>query len=348
MSRGEVITVDGAEGGGSVLRVAIGLAVALQQPVRVVNIRGARKDPGLKAQHLAGLLATARLCDAQVEGAKLGSREVLFVPKRINKRKLRAEVPTAGAVGLVLQPLQIACLAAEHDVEVFVEGGGTFGKWAPPLPYLQHVNFALLTRFGYPAQLFVEREGFYPKGGARVRALFYRPRLKGPLVLEERGRLESVQGLSVAALGLKDAKVAERQARAALDALGSLDVDADADADVGVHLETRYVETASLGSAIVLWAKFERTILGADALGERGVRAEIVGRRAAEQLLTEIRSDATLDVHMADQIIPFVALYGGAFRCRELTEHVQVNLRVVEQLTGRTPRVEGMRIAFES
>jgi len=296
MSRGEVITVDGAEGGGSVLRVAIGLAVALQQPVRVVNIRGARKDPGLKAQHLAGLLATARLCDAQVEGAKLGSREVLF-----NKRKLRAEVPTAGAVGLVLQPLQIACLAAEHDVEVFVEGGGTFGKWAPPLPYLQHVNFALLTRFGYPAQLFVEREGFYPKGGARVRALFYRPRLKGPLVLEERGRLESVQGLSVAALGLQ-----RRQGRRA----------------------------AGPG--------------GADALGERGVRAEIVGRRAAEQLLTEIRSDATLDVHMADQIIPFVALYGGAFRCRELTEHVQVNLRVVEQLTGRTPRVEGMRIAFES
>ncbi len=132
MSRGEIVTVDGAEGGGSVLRVAIGLAVALQKPVRVVNIRGARKDPGLKAQHLAGLLATAQLCDAQVEGAKLGSREVLFVPKRINKPKLRAEVPTAGAVGLVLQPLQIACLAAEHDVEVFVDGGGTFGKWAPP------------------------------------------------------------------------------------------------------------------------------------------------------------------------------------------------------------------------
>ncbi len=344
MSRGEIVTVDGAEGGGSVLRVAIGLAVALQKPVRVVNIRGARKDPGLKAQHLAGLLATAQLCDAQVEGAKLGSREVLFVPKRINKPKLRAEVPTAGAVGLVLQPLQIACLAAEHDVEVFVDGGGTFGKWAPPLPYLQHVNFALLARFGYPAQVFVEREGFYPKGGARVRAVFYRPQLKGPLVLEERGRLESVQGLSVAALGLKDAKVAERQARAALEALGNL----DADVGVGVHIETRYVETASLGSAIVLWAKFERTILGADALGERGVRAEIVGRRAAEQLLAEIRSNATLDVHMADQIIPFVALYGGSFRCRELTDHVRINLEVVERLTGRTPRVESTRIAFES
>ncbi len=337
----KVVTIDGAEGGGSVLRLAVGLAVALQQPVRIVNIRGARKDPGLKAQHLAGLLATAELCDAHIEGAKLGSREVFFMPKSITRRKLTAHVPTAGAVGLVLQPLQIACLAAEHDVEVSVEGGGTFGKWAPPLPYLQHVNFALLARFGYPAQAFVERHGFYPKGGARVRAVFYRPQLTGPLRFEERGQLQGIEGLSVAALGLKDAKVAERQAHAAHDALRQ------AFPNVGVHMEAQYVETASLGSAVVLWAKFEHTILGADELGERGVRAETVSRRAAEQLIAEIRSDATLDVHMADQIIPFMALYGGTFRCREFTDHVKINLEVVEQLTGQRPRLEGTTIAFD-
>lgn len=338
---GEIVTIDGAEGGGSVLRLAVGLAVALQKPVRVVNIRGARKDPGLKAQHLAGLLAAAQLCDAHVKGANLSSREVLFVPGRIAKRKLTAEVPTAGAVGLVLQPLQIACLAAEHDVEVFIEGGGTFGQWAPPLPYLQHVNFALLARFGYPMQAFAERHGFYPKGGARVRATFYRPQLKGPLRFEERGQLQSIQGLSVAALGLKDAKVAERQAQTALEVLkGALP-------DVGIHIEAQYLDTASLGSAVVLWAKFEDTILGADELGERGVRAETVGRRAAEELLAEIRSEATLDVHMADQIIPFAALFGGVFRCREFTAHITINLDVVAQMTGRQPCLKGRTIAFE-
>ncbi len=340
MNRDEVLTVDGAEGGGSVLRVAVGLSVALQKPVRIVNIRGARKDPGLKAQHLAGLLATAELCDARVEGAHLGSRDVTFLPGRIRRRKLKAEVPTAGAVGLVLQPLQIACLASEHDVDVFVEGGGTFGKWAPPLPYLQNVNFALLARFGYPAQLFVEREGFYPKGGARVRTRFFRPQLQGPLVFEARGRLEGVQGLSVAAVGLREARVAERQAEAAYDALR------EGLPEAGIHIETRYVEAASLGSAVVLWARFERTILGADELGERGVRAEIVGRRAAEQLLAEIDSGATLDVHMADQILPFLALYGGSFRCREITDHVRINLEVVERLTDQGPRLRGSWVEF--
>jgi len=329
-----MIEIDGAEGGGSVLRVGIGLAVALGKPIRVVNIRGARKDPGLKAQHLAGLVATAQLCDAELEGARLGSREITFVPQAISRRKLRVEVPTAGAVGLVLQPLQIACLAAKDEVELEIEGGGTFGKWAPPLPYLERVNFALLARFGYLTQVFMERHGFYPKGGARVRARFYPPRIQGPLRIDERGALKSVQGLSYAARALKKAKVAERQAQAAQALLQkSLP-------GTGVYIEPHYVETASVGSAVVLWATFEGTILGADRLGERGLPAEEVGRQAAEKLLDELRSEATLDVHLADQIIPLLALYGGSFRCREITDHIRINVQIANRLTGRPLKIE--------
>jgi RNA 3'-phosphate cyclase len=336
----DIIEIDGAEGGGSVLRVGIGLAVALQRGVRVVNIRGARKDPGLKHQHLAGLLATAQLCDARLEGAYLGSREITFIPKGISRRKLTVKIPTAGAVGLVLQPLQIACLAAKDGVEVEIEGGGTFGKWAPPLPYLERVNFALLARFGYLTQVFVERHGFYPKGGARLRARFYPPQIRGPIVIDGRGGLKSIQGLSFAARELEGAEVAERQARAAYEMLQR------AFPEVSLYIEAHYVEAASIGSAVVLWASFEKTILGADKLGERGVRAEIIGRRAAEKLLAEIHSHTTLDVHMADQIIPLIALYGGTFRCREITNHVLINIEVVERLTQRRFVLEDGKITF--
>jgi len=336
---GDVIEIDGAKGGGSVLRVGIGLAVALQRAVRVVNIRGARKDPGLKHQHLAGLLATAQLCDARLEGAKLGSREITFVPKGISRRKLAVKIPTAGAVGLVLQPLQIACLAARDEVEVEIEGGGTFGKWAPPLPYLERVNFALLARFGYLTQVFVERHGFYPKGGARLRARFYPPQIRGPLIIDERGALKSIQGLSFAAQELRSAEVAERQAKAAYEALRR------AFPEVSVYIEPHYVKTASIGSAVVLWAAFEKTILGADLLGERGVPSEHIGRKAAEKLIEEIRSDATLDVHMSDQIIPMVAICGGSFRCRQLTDHISLNIAISEQLTGRRFTQDGKVIS---
>jgi RNA 3'-terminal phosphate cyclase (ATP)/RNA 3'-terminal phosphate cyclase (GTP) len=325
----DLIEIDGSQGGGSVVRLTIGLAVALQKPVRITNIRGIRKDPGLKAQHLAGLLATAQLCAADVEGAAVGSREITFVPHEIRTRELHVRIPTAGAVGLVLQPLQIACLAVAHDVDVHVDvdGGGTFGKWAPPLPYLEHVNFALLARHGYPTDVVTERHGFYPRGGALVRARFHRPQIRGPLRFLQRGSLTRIQGLSLAAEALQEARVAERQAQVAVHTLER------AFPDIDVSIETRYAHTASVGSAMVLRATFAQTVLGADLLGERGVPAERIGQRAAEQLLAEIRSEATLDVHMADQIIPFVALYGGAFRCREITDHVQININVAECLT---------------
>jgi RNA 3'-terminal phosphate cyclase (ATP) len=324
-----MIEINGAEGGGSVLRVGVGLSAALGVPVRVVNIRGARKDPGLKHQHLAGLLATARLCNAQLEGAQFGSREIAFLPKAVAQSKLSVDIPTAGAVGLVLQPLQMACTAAGQEIEIHLQGGGTLGKWAPPLPYLEHVNFALLCRAGYLTQVDTERHGFYPKGGARVRARFYPSQIRGPLHYDERGSLKTIQGLSFAAQALRAARVAERQAQAAHAVLvGTFP-------EVSAYIEPHYLQTASIGSAVVLWASFEKTILGADQLGERGVPSERIGQRAAEKLITELRSQATLDIHMADQIIPFLALFGGSFRCREITDHIRINMAIAEQITQR-------------
>ena len=336
------IEIDGAEGGGSVLRVGIGLAAALQVPVRVVNIRGGRKDPGLRHQHLAGLLATAKLCNAQLEGAKLGSREITLIPKAITPpRKLNVEIPTAGAIGLVLQPLQIACLSAHHEIEVQLNGGGTFGKWAPPLPYLEKVNFALLSRCGYLAQIQTERHGFYPKGGARVRAHFNMPQIHGPLRWDERGSMKNIQGLSFAVQALRDARVAERQAEAAHSVLQNVFP------EVSIYISPQYVESDSIGSAVVLWASFEKTILGADILGERGVPSERIGQQAAEKLIKELHSQATLDVHMADQVIPFLAIYGGSFRCREITDHIRINLAIAQQIAERRFTQEDARISCE-
>ncbi|MDW8141548.1 MAG: RNA 3'-terminal phosphate cyclase, partial [Candidatus Bipolaricaulota bacterium] len=75
-----MLVLNGAVGGGSVLRVGLGLAIALQRSVRVVHIRHGRPNPGLQAQHLAGLRAAAQLCQARLEGAQIGAREIAFYP----------------------------------------------------------------------------------------------------------------------------------------------------------------------------------------------------------------------------------------------------------------------------
>jgi RNA 3'-terminal phosphate cyclase (ATP)/RNA 3'-terminal phosphate cyclase (GTP) len=322
-----MIKIDGSSGGGSVLRIGIGLSVATGIPVKITNIRKARSDPGLKHQHLAGLLATAKLCEADLKGAKLGSKEIEFHPHEITQRGLSIEIPTAGSIGLFLQPLQIACLKAEKPVEVEIQGGGTYGKWAPPIPYLKEVNFAILKRFGQRIEIKVKREGFYPKGGAQAQVKFYPPQIKGPVALEERGKLLKISGLAIASHHLRGAKVAERQAEGALEIL-------KAKSDK-IAIDITYADTLSPGAATVLWATFENTIIGSSSLGERGKRAEDVGREAAFSLIKELKGKSTLDHHMADQIIPYLGLCGGSFLYGEMTEHMRINIAVVERFGGK-------------
>jgi len=321
-----LLILEGAVGGGSVLRVGLGLAIALQKPLKIINIRQGRPNPGLQAQHLAGLRAAAQLCHAHLEGAQIGSREIEFHAGPIQTDFLPMHIETAGSVALALQPVQIALARCSRRVNVEIEGGGTYGQWAPPLAALEHVNFALMRRWGFAASLTVEREGFYPKGGARVHAHFEPARITGPLDLSERQEPEEIRGLSLASHHLQKGRVAERQAEAAHQLLNR---------ELSkIQIETRYVDTLSPGSAVVLWADCAKTIVGGDALGERGIPAEKVGEHAAAALLAELRSGATLDRHMADQIIPFLALFGGRFFCTELTDHIKTNIRVCEQIAG--------------
>ncbi len=328
MASAGMIVLDGAVGGGSVLRVGVGLAIALRRPLRVIHIRQGRPNPGLQAQHLAGLHAAAQLCRADVVGAQIGFHEIEFRPGPIETDRLAIQIGTAGSVALALQPIQIALARCSRSVNVEIEGGGTYGQWAPPIAAWEHVNFALLRRWGFAASLEVEREGFYPKGGARVRARFEPAHVSGPLDLLERGALRGIRGLSLASHHLQKSRVAERQAEAALTIVRR------EFPHTALSIETRYAETLSPGSAVVLWAECEHTILGGDALGERGVPAARVGEHAAAALLAELRSGATLDRHMADQIIPFLALFGGRFFCAELTDHIKTNIWVAEQITG--------------
>jgi RNA 3'-terminal phosphate cyclase len=71
--------------------------------------------------------------------------------------------------------------------------------------------------------------------------------------------------------------------------------------------------------------------LGADALGTKGVPAEIIGTGAAKRLLSRIESGAGLDHHLADNLIPWMALTGGRLKPDRITDHILANIYVCEQ-----------------
>jgi RNA 3'-terminal phosphate cyclase len=110
---------------------------------------------------------------------------------------------------------------------------------------------------------------------------------------------------------------------------------------VPVKIEQSYSTTLSTGSGIVLWAVYSHradevdvenpVILGADCLGERGKRAEIVGEEAAKRLMTEIDSGAPVDLCLADNLVPLLAMFGGQIRVSKTTDHTRTNVYAVNK-----------------
>ena len=80
------------------------------------------------------------------------------------------------------------------------------------------------------------------------------------------------------------------------------------EAGYGSRINVQSFELLSTGSGITLWSGY----CGGSALGERGLPAEKVGRRAAEEIVSELSSKASVDVHLADQLIPYMALAGNS------------------------------------
>ena len=111
-------------------------------------------------------------------------------------------------------------------------------------------------------------------------------------------------------------------------------------------------DTLSTGSGITLWAVFSKDKdeidirnpirLGADALGERGKKAEIVGKEAAQNLIKEIESKAPVDAHLADQILPIMALVSNSsIKASKITDHAKTNIYAIEKFLGKTFSIGG-------
>lgn len=323
-----MLCIDGSlgEGGGQVLRTAAALSAVTGESMKISSIRANRRNPGIMPQHLSAINAVAELCDGRLEGAKIGSQELEFIPGNIREGRLNIDVGTAGSVTLVLQALMIPAMHAPGPVDLSVRGG-TDVSWSPSIDYLRHVTLPLLAGYGYRANLDLVGRGYYPAGGGRVEVNVEPAGKPRPLNLTKRGRIISVGGLSHAHSDLAKARVSERQMKSArtiiYNKLANMGFKGD------VKIDNEYADALSCGSGITLWAETEHSVVGSDALGAPGRRAETVGTEAAGNLIKTLESGAALDPCTGDQIIPYLALAGGAVSVSEMTGHTLTNIDVV-------------------
>jgi len=327
-----VLDVDGSKksGSGTILRLSIALASILGEPLHIYNIRQKRSQPGLRPQHLEAVLAAAKLCNAETRGATVGSRELWFKPSEVAGGEIRAEIGTAGSIPMLLLTTLPICAFAKRLVRIHVTKGGTDVRNAPTVNYLKYVLLEMLGRMGLKASLTIRKYGYYPKGMGEVSLEVQPcPRLK-PLLLGDSGSVEDLSGVSVCTF-LADQRVAERQAKAANEYLKAHGREAK------IHVVNDTSNPLQKGSSLVLWAKTAASaLLGGDAIGELGKPSEVVGREAAENLMREVESRATVDVYLADMLVPYVALAEGRsiYLTRSMTDHLDTNIWLAQEILG--------------
>jgi RNA 3'-terminal phosphate cyclase (ATP) len=224
----------------------------------------------------------------------------------------------------VLQTVLPALFTAAEPSTLVLEGG-THNPASPPFDFLVRSFLPLVKRMGPQVEATLDRPGFYPAGGGRLRVrVTPSPRLQ-PLELEERG---AITGRSVRSLlSNLPRSIGERELVRLRERLGW-------DARV---FSIESVDSAGPGNVVLVDVECEHLTEVFVGFGEKGVRAEAVADRAADEVTAYLATDVPVGPHLADQLVlPLALAGGGRFRTVAPTAHTRTQLAVVQRFLGTT------------
>jgi len=320
-----MIVIDGSfgEGGGQILRTALGLALVTGQSFKIENIRAGRKRPGLLHQHLTAVKAAQEISLAQVSGAEIKSRELEFYPGKINPGNYRFDVGTAGSATLVLQTILPALLTAEGEWAINF-AGGTHNPFAPPFEFLTETFFGVLEKMGAVIQASLGAYGFYPAGGGK-----FRLKVKGSgssglekISLEQRGKhIENSANCIVAKI--------------------PIDIAVDEAAIIARQLgwnkqkcKPQEVKSDGPGNIVLIKIKYENINMVFTGFGQKGISRKTVAETAVKQVKYYLEKDLPVDEYLADQLlVPMVIAGGGSFITGKPSLHTLTNIEVIREFT---------------
>lgn len=321
-----MITIDGSlgEGGGQVLRTALGLSLITGQSFRIYNIRARRKKPGLKRQHLCAVQAAQQIASADVSGLKLGSLELSFHPRKTQPGEYHFSIGTAGSTSLVLQTILPALLLAEGPSHFILEGG-THNPLAPPFEFIEKVFLPIIHRMGPKVEICLDRYGFYPAGGGKVRVEIQPADALLPLEIMERGFIKDFGAQAkVAHLPIK---IAERELKVIKHQLPL----------VAKKLEIQEIlNSPGPGNVVMVEVVAEQITEVFTAFGALGKPAEKVAQEVVEETQEYLDSGVPVGKYLADQLLIPLALAGrGGFKTLPLTQHTQTNILVLNRFLDK-------------
>jgi RNA 3'-terminal phosphate cyclase (ATP) len=211
------------------------------------------------------------------------------------------------------------------DVSTITLEGGTHNPFAPPYDFLARAYLPLLARMGPQVKTDLERPGFYPAGGGKLKVEIHPVEKLGRLELIERGEIAARRVRAVVA-NLPQ-HIAERECRTVADKTGwnqsCFEIHEIADSPGPGNVLMIELESANVTELFT-------------GFGERGVRAETVATRVLDSALRYADADVPIGENLADQLMlplgigAYQGTGGGAFRTLALSQHSMTHIQVLK------------------
>ena len=318
------------EGGGQIIRTAITLSCVTKKPIILENIRKNRKIPGLRAQHLTAIKILQKICDADVEGAKIGSTSLKFAPGNVKSCNLIEDVGTAGSISLILQVLIPVTAICQKKLNLTIKGG-TDTLWSPTIDYTQYVLREAYSRMGIKFSIKVIKRGYYPKGGGEVNLDVLSSNVK-PISLHQRKTKNVKLFCSFSNLPNEliknhvesiERKLTERK--------------------FIVQTQINEENTIDSGASLLIFSIDEESIIGIDSIFDKKTE------KFNLDLESFAKNNLGVDERLADMLVLPASLTNEMtiFRVNNISKHLETNLFVTSKITGCKYGVGKLSDGFE-
>ncbi len=315
-----MITINGQDGGGQLLRSSLSLALMTGQAFRMHHIRGRRKKPGLMRQHLACVQAALMVGDGSADGAELGSEELIFHPGTPRAGEYHIQIGGAGSTVLVAQTLLPTLLTLDAPSRLVIEGG-THNPMAPSYDFFSRAFLPALRVMGYAVEARLKQAGFVPAGGGQIEVDVQPRTATQPFV-----QADAVEYVTTRATiyHYQLSQVAEK-----ISALLAKSTQREGGIDVEIQ---QCPEAACNGLSV----RLESTDLTGqnriitDSLAEYGLRSESLVKRLLRNHRNRCATGAPVCNRLADQLMLYLApCPTSTLTTGPITNHLRTNTEVI-------------------